>query len=274
MRVPYPSLEAMLEPAELEHITGRPVNAVAVEPVAGAETSTEASFLSISLNGEPKPTLHVKRVDPAIDWVALFTQDHDRRAVTMWTHGVFARMPEEVDPAVFACASWDDGYAVLMPDISAELPPRWVGMTRRQSDAALDAMAAMHGTFWEDEGLADPDLGLCAPELFLSHTSPKKAAAMKRRLSALVFDAIEEGWDLLPSYMDRGLVDELRELNDDPTPMLAALDSAPMTLVHSDIRPANMGIRPHTQDGAEVMLIDWGRPVGSAIRGLWSRCVG
>jgi len=46
---PYPSLETMPEPSELE----RQVETVVVEPVDEAETSTGVSFLKVSLDGVP-----------------------------------------------------------------------------------------------------------------------------------------------------------------------------------------------------------------------------
>jgi len=46
---PYPSLETMPEPSELE----RQVETIVVEPVDEAETSTGVSFLKVSLDGVP-----------------------------------------------------------------------------------------------------------------------------------------------------------------------------------------------------------------------------
>ena len=263
-RHPYPSLEAMLDPGELAGLLGRPVVTVSVEQVQDAETSTEAEFQKVTLDGDDDPSLFIKRVDPSKDWVALGTNDLARRAVTMWSLGVFDRMPGEVDPGVIACASWDEGYAVLMPDVSARLAVPGAPMSIAQGDALLDAMAALHAAFWDDTRLADSALGLCAPVLFLSHTSPQRAAVLRRQIRTFVFDAIEAGWDALPAFIDPGLARELEVLNDDPTPIVAALATSPRTLVHSDIRPANLGLGERHDGSPDVVLLDWGRPVFTA----------
>jgi hypothetical protein len=231
--------------------------------VEGADSSTDARFFQVALDGEATPSLFLKIVDPARDWVAMVTADERRRAVVLWAKGLFDRMPPEVDPAVIACADWDEGYAVLMPNLHADLPTPGIPLSATDYDALLDAMAAMHARFWDEPGLHDEDLGLCAPEAFLSHTSPRRAEEHRRQLDSWVFGLIEEGWDALPGYIDPALARELRGLNDDPDPIAAALQAGPQTLVHSDIRPANLAIGD--RNGVRtVALIDWGRPVATA----------
>ena len=151
-----------------------------------------------------------------------------------------------------------------MPDITAHLAIPGARFSPARSAAILDAMAAMHAAFWEDVRLADATLGLCAPVHFLSHTSPRRASRMRDQLASFVFDAIEAGWDALPSFFDPGLVRELRALADDPSAIVDALGSSPRTLVHSDIRPANLGLRDRVDGGAGVFIIDWGRPMFTA----------
>ena len=261
---PFPSVDAMLEPADITRLTGLPVGSLTVEEASGVATSTEARFQRVYIDGAPRSSFFIKRVEPAKDWVALFTDDQQRRALAVWSQGVLNRLPREVDGAVVACASWDDGYAVLMADISDHLlvPGRRLGM--KDSDALISALAAMHVRFWEDETLAEPALGLCPLELFLSHTSPRRASRMRRLLESFVFDAVEDGWDALPTFIDAGLVSDLRALNDDPSPILAALTGSPRTLVHSDYRPANLGLRTSDDGSITVILVDWGRALFGA----------
>lgn len=258
-REPYASLEAMIAPAELSRLLGRQVDTASVAEAEVTFTSTGARFRSVRLDDEAEPSLFIKLVDPATDWVALFTEDRARRAVALWVEGVFARMPAEVDPAVIACASWRDGYAILMPNVGSYLMTESTRMPVRHSDAVLDAMAAMHAAFWEDDRLTDPTLGLCPVELFLAHTSPRKEAEVFPDAEAPFFTT---AWDdAVPAVIDPGLARELRALNDDPTPIVRALESFPRTLVHSDIRPANLALRDTAVDGVTTVLIDWGRPV-------------
>ncbi|WP_353808124.1 phosphotransferase [Agromyces sp. SYSU T00194] len=260
--VPFPSVDALLDPSELSRALGRPATSVATVAIEGGDTSTDARFFSVAIDDEPTPSLFLKIVDSDRDWLAMITADDRHRAVTVWSEGVIDRMPPEVDAAVIACADWDDGYAVLMPNLHSDLLAPGVPMSVRGFDALLDAMAAMHATFWGDPALPDEALGLCSAEAFLSHTSPGRAAEHRRRLDSWVFDLIDEGWDRLPAIMDPALVRELRALNDDPAPITAALQAGPSTLVHSDIRPANVAIG--RRGGVpRVSFIDWGRPLAT-----------
>ena len=225
VHIPLPSLEALTDPAELSRLLERPVTTVTAVPVDDAQTSTEARFLRLTLDDGSAPGLFVKIVDPAQDWVAYVTADDRRRAVALWSEGLFERMPSEADAAVLACAEWEDGYAVLMPDLGAQLPVSGAVLAPAGFDALLEAMAAMHAAFWGDASLDDPHLGLCAPEAFLSHTSPGRAARHRKQHDSWIFGVIEEGWDALPTFMDAGLVAELRALNDDPAPILSCVPS-------------------------------------------------
>ncbi|BDZ64618.1 hypothetical protein GCM10025877_15560 [Agromyces mangrovi Wang et al. 2018] len=82
-------------------------------------------------------------------------------------------------------------------------------------------------------------------------------------MNSWVFDLIEEGWERLPAIMDPALARDLRALNDDPAPITSALQAGPSTLVHSDIRPANVAIGG--RGGVpRVSFIDWGRPLATA----------
>jgi len=261
---PFPSLDAMLEPAEITRLTGLPVRSLTVEDASGVDTSTGARFQRVYVDGAPRSSFFIKCVEPAKDWVALSTDDQQRRALAVWSEGVLDRLPRQVDGAVVACASWDDGYAVLMPDISDHLlvPGKRLGMN--ESGALVSALAALHVRFWEDVTLAELALGLCPPKLFLSHTSPQRASRLRQLLESFVFGAIENGWDALPTFIDAGLVSDLRALNDDPSPILAALADSPRTLVHSDYRPANLGLRTSGDGSITVILVDWGRPLFGA----------
>ena len=263
VHIPLPSLEALTDPAELSRLLERPVTTVTAVPVDDAQTSTEARFQRLTLDDGSAPGLFVKIVDPAQDWVAYVTADDRRRAVALWSEGLFERMPSEADAAVLACAEWEDGYAVLMPDLGAQLPVSGAVLAPAGFDALLEAMAAMHAAFWGDASLDDPHLGLCAPEAFLSHTSPGRAARHRKQHDSWIFGVVEEGWDALPTFMDAGLVAELRALNDDPAPILRALEACPRTLVHSDIRPANFAIG-QSNGAHSVAFIDWGRPLAGA----------
>src|SRR5262249_27710234 len=65
---------------------------------------------------------------------------------------------------------------------------------------------------------------------------------------------------LLQSVIDRHLAADLRALADDPSPIVAALEPFPHTLVHGDLRPANLGVVDEPEQlVARAIVIDWAR---------------
>lgn len=259
----YSGVDQMLEPAELSRLLGRDVSTVETETVEGLPTTTDADFLAVSIDGETEPSLMVKCAHPTIDWVALFTEDTSHRAVRLWSEGVFDRMPSAVEPSVIACGEWEDGYGILMPHLGSKMlegfapQPAWI------DQAILDAMAAMHAAFWEDSRLEDPALGLCSIDSQVKNISPRRAREVYGdELGWANF--IVEGWEeALPELIDPGLARELLTLVDDPQPIAEALASYPKTLVHGDIRSANVGL---SDDGGSTQchFLDWGRSAFAA----------
>jgi hypothetical protein len=61
-----------------------------------------------------------------------------------------------------------------------------------------------------------------------------------------------DGWARLPELVDPGIARELRALADDPTPVVRALDGYPKTLLHGDLRIANVA-----WDGSRAIAVDW-----------------
>lgn len=259
----YSGVDQMLEPAELSRLLERDVTNVEARHVDGLRGSTDADFLEVSVDHEAEPSLLVEHVHPATDWVALFTDDTQRRAVRLWSEGVLARLPAVVEPAVIACGEWDDGYGILMPHLGPEMLDEFVPLPGWMDDTILDAMAAMHATFWEDPHLTDPAIGLCSIESQVKNLSPRRARQVYRGEPAWA-DWIIEGWeDVLPEIIDPGLARDLLALVDDPQPIAEALAPYPKTLVHGDVRPANVGLTS-CDDRVQCHFVDWGRSAYAA----------
>lgn len=254
----YSGIDEMLEPAELSRLLGRHVDSVSTEVIEGLPATTDATFVAVSLDGEPEPSLMVKQAHPAIDWVALCTRDEKRRAVRLWSEGVFERLPSEVETAVIACGEWADGYGILMWHLGAEMLEFGAPLPAWMDEAFLDAMAALHASYWEDVRLADRALGLCTVEAQVRNVSPLRVREVYGDEPAWPRWIIESWEEALPEIIDPGLVRDLQSLIDDPLPIATALAPYPKTLVHGDLRLANVGLRG-SADRAQCHFIDWGR---------------
>jgi hypothetical protein len=156
-----------------------------------------------------------------------------------------------------------------MHDVSdALIPPHdpYLGAPIGDDDHAcfLDALAALHATFWESQLAINPAPGLCRPEhryrAFSSGTGESEAGSPD-----VYPQIIREGWSLLPSLIDADVASRVMDLANEPGPLAAALARYPQTIVHGDPRPPNIG---QVKNGARrTVLIDW-HFVGPGVPGL------
>jgi hypothetical protein len=250
----------MLEPDVLASILGRSVRTVHRTPHTVDDSTTDAAFEAIHLDGAPGPSLISKTVERDKDWLAIATCDQVDREVRTWESGILARLPGPAAHAVVAAARTETGYTVLMHDISDHLLPNGyeVSLSNRHQAQVIEALASVHARFWMDPALSDPSLGLASLGSFIGSCSPRTVERIRLHMGRTDFtDWLEEGWDKLPSTVDPGLADDVRAIADDPTLAAETIQTLPSTLVHADPRPANLAVDPQT---GSVYLLDWARP--------------
>jgi hypothetical protein len=218
-----------------------------------ADTKSGARFEQVVIDGE---RFVLKYQDPRDDWVLRATGDPGRRYVLLWERGLLDRLPGVIDHAVVA-AHWDGAVGkVLLRDVSAQLLPTDRPIRREQHARFLDHMAAMHAAFW---GWHD-DVGLTPLATRYLIFSPAIAQAEADRGStAVVPKVMADGWSKLPQ-VSPVLADVVSPLLEDPSPLVAALDELPHTLVHGDWKAANLACHA---DGRTVLL-DFGEVPGEA----------
>ena len=261
-RILYRSIEEMTRPETLSALVQQPLTTTRLVPFqTGGWSSTGSQFLTVETDHAEQPPYIVKRIAPERDWVMQMTEDQHWRAITVWQRGLLDRLPEEIDHAIIACAVDGQGYALLMRNVTHSLLPDGTPLSEADNQFNLDAMAALHTTFWDDIGLHSPDLNLCSPQNLFTHTAPEKIGRMATDNPAPVLDMVLEGWRLLPKLVDAEVVDLLRDLAHDPRPLCHALAGYPQTLVHGDWRPANFGIERNGRP--QLNLFDWARPTAT-----------
>jgi hypothetical protein len=196
--------------------------------------------------------LILKRDSLARDWIARATADGEvpREA---WFAAHRPALPWPVR-APYLGAGWDAAAGeagILMPDRSDVLFDWHRALTVDQLDRVLAALATLHGHRWGsalEDGAAHwtpwrQRLTLiCRPAL--ERPGPARDAVAERLLPG--WDA----WDRLATPAARAVIDDLAA---DPQPLLDALAGEPSTLLHGDLKLANVGV---AEDGA-VELVDW-----------------
>jgi hypothetical protein len=180
------------------------------------------------------------------DWVSRVTHD-DGREVGLWEQGVLARMPPEIDPAVIDAGRDSRGGWLLMRDVSGELLPPDRRLSRAESARILAAAAALHRRF-AHEAIS----GLCSLEDRITLASPATVAGELGGVDYLP-KMLVVGWEVFADIVPADVAAAVFDAMERPQPLAARLSDCAATLVHNDLRGANLGFVP----GRTVML-DWG----------------
>jgi hypothetical protein len=211
--------------------------------------------------------LVVKRLSPT--WDATMRLTHDTgRAAWLWTAGVMDQFPPVIDHAIVAAEPTEDGWVIVMRDISGALLPDDRVLTRAESRRILEAAAALHRTF-RSERIE----GLCRLGDHLSLFSPR-TAARERGGASPVFAGIERGWDLFPYVVPYDVVVAIYAIHERPDRLANELNQCATTLIHGDLWLANVGLQPDC-----VVILDWGTATQAPpafefttyLTGAWSR---
>ncbi len=193
-----------------------------------------------------------KRVSPEWDWISRATSDRGR-ALSMWTSGLFERIPTAIDHTTVAVEVDDQGWSVFMRDVSHALLPGERRLDRASVRRVLAAMAEVHHAFW---GERFPEL--CSLEDRYHLLSPQ-TARREMELGNPVGQTIESCWELFSELVPDDIATAILTIADRPALLAEQLGKCDQTLIHGDLRLSNLGL----SDDA-VVLIDWGERTGSA----------
>jgi len=212
----------------------------------------------------------LKRDSLARDWIARATKDGPVLREAWFAQRAYALDEPtlgRVRASYLGAARDGDEFAVLMPDLSDVLFD-WSGrISADQLDCVLNGLAALHadgwgsGTNWRRDHLpggmlADPDHAGGGPWCPM----PERIALICRTslerpgpARDAVADRLLPGWDAFDRRATASARDLVAMLSYDPGPLVDALGSQPSTLIHGDVKLANVGI---AADGA-VEIVDW-----------------
>lgn len=232
--------------SELRSVSERVVTA---EPL-GSEGASGNKVERVTLDDGTR--LVRKRVSPEWDWISRATGD-DGRALVMWEYGVFERIPPTVDHATIAVEPEDNGWSVFMRDVSdAMVGPEEV-LDRAAVQRILAALADVHLAFW-----AESITGLCGLEDRYHLLSPRTARSETER-GHPVGEIISRCWDAFADLVPDEIGTAILSLAERPELLAEQLGQCEQTLVHGDLRLANLGVPDD-----RVVLIDWGERTGFA----------
>ena len=193
-----------------------------------------------------------KRVSPEWDWLSRATNDRGR-ALSMWTSGIFERVPPAIHHAMVRVEADGLGWDVFMHDVSDALVPPDQRLDRASVRRVLAAMAELHLVFW---GERFPEL--CGLEDRYLLNSPR-TARREVQLGNPVGTVIPRCWEAFSELVPDDIASAILKIVARPALLAEQLDKCEQTLIHGDVRLSNLGF-----SGDRVVLIDWGERTGTA----------
>jgi hypothetical protein len=184
----------------------------------------------------------LKHLFPEEDWVAQGSRDEGRE-LSFFADGVFARLPPTIDHGVVAVHE----RTIVMRDVSSELIAPGQRLTRAESRRILEAAAAVHRTFAGE--LVAGAARLTDRLRFCSVNSLRLWASGQDFIPKLML----VGWEVFAETAPRDVVDAVFAVHAAPERLARELSATSTTLLHGDLRWANLGL---TDD--HVVMLDWG----------------
>jgi hypothetical protein len=192
----------------------------------------------------------LKRDSLARDWIARSTADGPiLREAWFAAHG--PRLPAPIRAPYLGVGVDGDEFGLLMPDLTGVLFDWDAPISVEALDVVLGGLATLHSHQWQAT-LAAGDPPWCPLRERLTLIC---RASLERPGPArdAVGDRILPGWDAFERRAPGAARGLMASLGADPAPLLEALARLPSTLIHGDLKLANIGIQP---DGT-IDLVDW-----------------
>ena len=241
----FASFEEMLSPPALSDILQHKVMRVQCKVSEKISGYSGSEFYEVMADERP---LVVKRMRHLSDWISIVTDDARCRSVRLWQYGVLDRIRPHMDHVTLAACHDGEEYALLLEDVSYGLVSgRYPSPTDIYS--FLDALAALHALYWEDNELAKPELALCDAEPFLTFSWPVHTDRYEQDVPQ-----ITKGWELLFAMLEPDAGDGLQSLMDNLEPLQCKLAIYPSSLLHGDYRQANLAFLNASK---RVAALDW-----------------
>jgi hypothetical protein len=192
----------------------------------------------------------LKRDSPARDWIARSTLDGPiLREAWFAAHGPPLPYPIR---APYLGAGRDGGdFAILMPDLTGVLFDWDAPISVADLDRVLSGLATLHAHPSTVSGELDGGLWCPIREriTLICRASLERPGAARDAVG----DRILPGWDAFDRLVPSAVRDLIGSLGTDPQQLVDPLARLPSTLIHGDLKLANVGIEA---DGT-IDLVDW-----------------
>lgn len=192
----------------------------------------------------------LKRDSLARDWIAQSTLDGPvLREAWFAAHG--PALPAPVRAPYLGAGADRDGVGILMPDLTGVLFEWDAPISVEELHPVLDGLAEFHSYPWIVSGEIDdgPWCPIRERLLLICRASLERAGPARDAVA----ERILPGWDAFDRHAPAAARELVNALGDDPQPLLWALGDQPASLIHGDLKLANIGI----ESNGSIVLVDW-----------------
>jgi len=243
----FDGVEEMLSRETLSSLLKRRISQVTYNPFDTSNGFSRNELYKLEVDEQK---FVMKRLRPAVDWLAIISNDHLCRSIRVWQYGLLDRLQPYIQHGILAACQDGDDFAILMCDVSPGLL-NGQELTPRSIYHILDMLARMHAIFWEEENLKAVELGLINN---LASIIPFSTKPEHYQHAPHILEILQHGWSALYELVEPDIRDALQSLMENPLPLNIFLAKLPATFVHKDFRQDNLAFFPETM---ELIAFDW-----------------
>jgi len=257
----FDTIADLTNPEWLRKITGPVVKVDSIPLAAIGFSGATLQRVEVLSEAGTKRNFILKLVHLKTDWISQRTNDHVGREGALLDEQCLAKLWDHIHCPYIAFARENDLTGLLMNDFSGYLfPDAREPIDIGHEDIVINALASMHAAFWDSPEI-EKISWLTRPRDYLNILSPGEHEQDKYcPPSDKIRDGILEGWKIALQLLSA----EMRDYLVRPVEKIfEPWNDLPVTLLHGDVKIANMAIIP----GDKLVLFDWPM-VGCAPSGM------
>ena len=250
--VRFDSLADLTNPARLMPLFGpiSKINTTLLSPASGCSGSL-FQRLEGELHAGTKRSFILKSTRLKTDWLTQRAGDHHGREAFLLGEPRLLKIWDCIHCTYIAFAADQDQIGLLMDDFSDHLfPDHREPIDLKKEDLIVQATASLHAAFWES--ILVKQIGWLAKpvdylDLFAPAAHPTDQYAP---VHSVIGNAMRTGWEIALHLLPPAIIPWLTRPAEE---IFEPYRSLPFTLIHGDLKIANMAVLP----AGDVVMFDW-----------------
>ncbi len=251
----FQSIEAMLEPSALTSTLGTNVVTVRRSPML-TEGFSDNTLERVTCHGADGTETQavLKRFDQH-DWISTLTSDVLVREISLLEGGWYARLPSSCRAPIIAAARDSSESAILMWDVSSMLFAEGDDLISEEHlEVCLKGITELHADRWGQSAPGASEVDFCSSRSWVGLLAPNVGLRrVELGIDNQITASLVQGWDIFSEVASKSAARTVAAVQHDATGLLTSLGNGPQTLIHGDLKLANLGIDTRNR----LVMLDW-----------------